>query len=316
MTAVYESDWQGRKALRLSGEGACLLAIPDLALAEGRVEVDLGAEGTAYPGIAFRIRDTMNYELAYAQPHTSGEWDAIQYDPVFHGSNTWQLFHGPGAQQVAEVPPMKWHRLVVEFQKHRAMIQVEGQEPLLVDPLAHGQQRGSIGLWTYKPAYFSKLRVFDRPVSLPAASFPAPEKNLPTGILTEWFLEGFGKVACEPNGILNLNRFLPVTVKDVRLIRKFEMSESGELRFDIGFSDALTLQIDDQVIFSGRNIFHTSTDWSDRGYVSPEDHISHKLSEGVHTLTASLQAAEFFGFGLTLNIEGRRFRLLPAHLTG
>ena len=96
--------WQGREALRLSGQGASLAIIPDLFLSQGRVEVDIGSEGAAYAGIVFRLSDTLNYELAYAQPHTSGKWDAIQYDPVFHGSNTWQLYHGPGAQQVAQVP--------------------------------------------------------------------------------------------------------------------------------------------------------------------------------------------------------------------
>jgi hypothetical protein len=99
-------NWQGRKALRLSGEGPSLLLHPDLSLPQGRIEVDAGAEGTAFPGIAFRAADTQNYELAYAQPHTSGKWDALQYDPVFHGSNTWQLHFGDGAYKSAQVPPM------------------------------------------------------------------------------------------------------------------------------------------------------------------------------------------------------------------
>ena len=111
-------SWQGREALRLSGQGACLALLPELCLAQGRIEVDIAAEGMAYPGIVFRASDTHNYELAYAQPHTSGKWDALQYDPVFHGSNTWQLYHGPGAHQVAQVPLNDWFRLSVEFRGH------------------------------------------------------------------------------------------------------------------------------------------------------------------------------------------------------
>jgi len=45
----------------------------------------IGADEPAYPGIAFRVADVLNFELAYAVPHVSGQWDALQYDPVFHG---------------------------------------------------------------------------------------------------------------------------------------------------------------------------------------------------------------------------------------
>src|SRR4030065_1017428 len=99
-------NWQGQQALRLSGHGACLAIIPDFFLPQGRIEVDIGAEGTAYAGIAFRVVDTYNYELVYAQPHTSGKWDALQYDPVFHGSNTWQLYFGDGKHKNTLGPPL------------------------------------------------------------------------------------------------------------------------------------------------------------------------------------------------------------------
>jgi hypothetical protein len=334
MTLVYESEtpnpkefyvrdpapevvtWQGREALRLSGQGASLAIIPDLSLPQGRIEVDIGSEGAAYPGIAFRVFDTHNYELAYAQPHTSGKWDALQYDPVFHGSNTWQLYHGPGAQQVAQVPPLTWFRLRVEFQDQQAVIQVGEQQPLFVSQLAHGYQTGLVGLWTYMPAHFSKLCIWDDLPGLSSISFPAsPEKPSP-GTLTEWFLEGFGKVTCEPSGILNLNRYLPITAEQVRLVRWIEMLESGSLTFSIGFSDDLLLQIDDQVIFTGQNIYQSSPNWADRGYVSMGQQVSHPLSQGPHSITATLKAKEFFGFGMALGIEGGDYRLLPAHLCG
>ncbi len=307
--------WQGREALFLSGQGASLVLLPDLSLPQGRIEVDIGSEGAAYPGIIFRASDTHNYELAYAQPHTSGKWDALQYDPVFHGSNTWQLYHGPGAQQVAQAPPLAWFRLRVEFQGQQAMIQVGEQPPLLVSLLAHAHQTGLVGLWTYLPAHFSNLRVWDDPPDWSSISFPAPPET-PQGTLTEWFMEGFGKVVCEPGGILNLNRYLPITVKEVRLVRRIEMLESGSLTFSVGFSDDLALQIDDQVILTGQNIYYSSPNWADRGYVSMDKQVSHPLSKGLHTIAATLKATEFFGFGMALRIEGGEYRLLPAHLHG
>jgi hypothetical protein len=334
MTLLYESEtpspkefyvrdpaaevvtWQGREALRLSGRGASLAIIPDLFLPQGKIEVDIGSEGAAYPGIAFRVFDTHNYELAYTQPHTSGKWDALQYDPVFHGSNTWQLYHGPGAQQVAQVPPLTWFRLRIEFRDQQAMIQVGEQQPLLVSQLAHGYQTGLVGLWTYMPAHFSKLRIWDDSPILSSISFPAPPEEPSPRMVTEWFLEGFGKVTCEPSGILNLNRYLPITVEQVRLVRWIEMLESGSLTFSIGFSDELSLQIDDQVAFTGQNIYQSTPHWSDRGYVSMDKQVNYPLSQGRHSITATLKAKEFFGFGMALRIGGGEYRLLPAHLYG
>src|SRR5512139_4030219 len=124
-------EWQGRRALKLNG----LVIFPDLTLTEGHVEVQIGADGAAYPGIAYRVADRSNYELAYAQPHTSGLWDAIQYDPVFHNCNTWQLYYGPAYQQVAEVPTGGWFKFSLDFKDQRAIIRVGDQAPLVVNQL-------------------------------------------------------------------------------------------------------------------------------------------------------------------------------------
>ncbi len=308
-------DWQGRRALRLSGEGSCLAIVPDLSLTQGRIEVDIGSEGTAFPGIAFRILDTHNYELAYAQPHTSGKWDALQYDPVFHGSNTWQLYVGAGAHQTAEVPPNSWHTLKVEFRDRQAIVRIGDQQPLLVPRLAHVHPAGRIGLWTYKPAHFSNLRIWDEPRGFSTVSFPDPPET-PPGVVTEWFLEGYGSVECESGGILNLNRYLPIGVHEVRLVRRIEMPESGKVALLTGFSDEISIEVDDRVVFTGVNVWHDTPNWNERGYVSMDNRVSLPLSRGIHNLAATLKASEFFGFGMALKIEGDPFRLLPADLHG
>jgi len=307
-------SWQGRKALRFSGQGACLALLPEHSLVQGRVEVDIAAEGVSYPGIVFRASDTYNYELVYTQPHTSGMWDALQYDPVFHGSNTWQLYHGPGMQQVAQVPLNDWFRLSVEFRGQQAIVQVGDQTPLFIHRLAHGAPTGWVGLWTFLPAYFANLRVWDDLPDFAHYSFPpAPTLPVRTPVM-EWFLEGYGALACEPGGILNLNRYLPVTVREVHLVREIEMVEAGDFTFRVGFSDVLALQVDGEVIFTGENLFHSSPHWTERGYVSLEQKVSIPLSQGMHRILAHLQAKEYFGFGLALKIEGGEYRLLPAQL--
>jgi hypothetical protein len=307
-------DWGGRKALRLSGEGACLLVVPDLYLSDGWVEVDLGSDGAAYPGIAFRVLDTLNYELAYIQPHTSGQWDALQYDPVFHGSNTWQLFHGTGAQMNVDVPVKTWHHLRIEFQDQSALIRVGEQKPLLVKQLAHNHKSGLLGLWTYLPAYFSNLRIGDDPFDARINIAQEPDDELLPGTVTSWFMEEFGIVETEANGILNLNRYLPVSVKEVRLVREIEVHKAGTFIFHVGFSDQLTFQINNEVIYTGENLFHNAPEWDKRGYVRPDQPIHYPLGKGTYQLVARLEAKEYFGFGIAVIIEGDNYRLLPANL--
>ena len=221
--------WQGHEALRLESG---LALIPDQQLADVSIQVLIGAEGPAYPGIAARVADVLNYELAYAVSHVSGQWDALQYDPVFHGSNTWQIHHGPSYQRAAQVPTGRWFQFRADFYGNRAAFAVDGQPPLVVERLAHLARPGLCGLWTFRPAYFCDLRIATcAGEDIPPGEPPA----LPGGTVEAWFAEGYGVVACEPNGVLNLNRYLPAALGEMRLTRRFEIVESGTIRFDFGF---------------------------------------------------------------------------------
>lgn len=306
--------WQGRKALRLSGAGSGPMLLPTLLLDRGKIEVDAGAEGTAFPGIVFRASDPQNFELAYAQPHTSGLWDALQYDPVFHGSNTWQLHFGDGVQKSARVPANAWFRLRVELCERRALIQVDDQPPLLVEPLAHDVSKGRIGLWTYKPACFSNFRLWDDTPGLLSADFPASPPIPTPGTVDGWFLDGFGALRCEPGGILILNRYLPASTREVRLVRRLEMPDAGTLTVHVGFSDELLLQVDEREVFSGHNTWKDTSERADRGYASLDYRVEIQLSRGFHTITAHLKASEYFGFGMAARIEGSPHKLLPVEL--
>ena len=246
------ATWNGQEGLRLEN-GLALL--PDLAVQDARIEVWIGTDGPAYPGIAFRVADARDHELAYAVPHVSGQWDAVQYDPVFHGSNTWQLYYGPAYQGVAEVPTGRWFHFQVDVCGQRAAIAVDGQSPLVVEHLAHPVRAGQLGLWTYRPAYFRNLRV--SPLSdIPAGDLPVA----PAGAVTTWFVEGHGVVEAEPNGVVNLNRFLSPTVGAARLVRRLELAAEEEVEFALGYSDVLSLELDGQVIHQGECTFQGFAD--------------------------------------------------------
>lgn len=311
LTARQEEivHWQGRDCLRLNG----LAILPCPALEEGRIEVEIGAEGAAYPGVAFRIKDTLNYELAYAQPHTSGKWDALQYDPVFHGSNTWQMYHGAGFQQTADVSQGRWFTLAVDFKQDQALVQLDQQPPLAIPRLAHEIRRGRLGLWTYQPAYFSTVRV------MPLAHLPArlPESS-PAPVCEEcpeaWFVKGFGSAACEPHGVLNLNRYLPAAMGKAELVRSFDLAESGSVQFEVGYSDHCILEIDGREIHRGEHRFHPSPDWDQRGYVNAQHAFSLPLEAGRHRIDVQLSVSEPFGWGLFLKAGSAWLRWLPVEL--
>jgi len=301
--------WEGLQSIRL--EDGLALA-PEPRLKDASIEVLIGTEGPAYPGIAFRIADILNYELAYAVPHVSGQWDALQYDPVFHGSNTWQIYHGPNYQREAEVPTGRWFRLKVETFDHLAAISVDGGSRFVVPQLAHPVMAGRFGLWTFRPAYFCELRISAcKGLQIPATG----AVDSTQGIVKNWFVEGYGVVTCEPNGVINLNRHFPVSLKKASLVRQFETSEGGEITLTFGFSDVLTLKLDDAVIFKGENKFTGFADRAARGYVELGMEIVQKeIAPGKHILAAELEVTEGFGWGFTLAARGSDLRWLPAEL--
>jgi hypothetical protein len=302
-------EWKGRRALKLV-DGLAL--VPGLEVRDVSVEVFIGAEGNAYPGVAFRTADVANYELVYAVPHCSGLWDAVQYDPVFHGSNTWQLYHGPSYQQEAQVPTNEWFRLRVDAKGDRAMFSVGEQPPLVVGRLARGRRAGMVGIWTFKPAYFSQLKISPCR-QLPEASWQPPSG--PDGAIDEWFVEGLGVMSCEPGGVLNVNRYLPASEGEVHLMRQFEVLSPGELELRMGFSDELSLELDGEVVFEGSNTFTGFADYEARGYAYVGQHaVRRTVSRGVHRLTARLKVTELFGWGLVVAVERQEVRWLPAAL--
>jgi hypothetical protein len=299
--------WKGKKAVKLNG----LLLVKGTALEEGSLTVRVGAEAAAYAGLAFHVLDVLNYELAYAQPHTSGAWDAIQYDPVFKGSNTWQLYYGVGVQQTAVVPTRQWFDLRVDFQGSRAAVWVNDQPPLLVNRLAHTHSQGMVGLWSYRPAYFCDLCISSSPVILPQDTGSQQPVAAPPGCIREWHLVDYGRVACEPDGILNLNRYLPAKVGEARLERQLEVRQETEVEIEFGFSDVLVLLVDDQPVYRGFNTYRSSPDRADRGYVAPIAQVKQILAPGPHRLAAVLNVTEPFGWGLLVTLRGDDFVLSP-----
>jgi len=301
--------WNGREALRLENG---LVLVPECTMRNVGISVMVGTEGSAYSGVAFRVADVLNYELAYAVPHVSGQWDALQYDPVFHGSNTWQLFHGPAYQRESEVPTGRWFRLSLNCCGGQAAVSVDGQPPLVVPRLARPESDGRLGLWTYRPAYFSDLCVSSCET---LGGLEGNEPAIPEGTVGAWFVENYGVVACEPNGVVNLGRHLPLSLEKARLSRRFEAPEAGEITLSVGFSDTLRLELDGEVVHEGENTFGGFADRDSRGYVElGTATVVCEVASGEHRIEAEVGVTEGFGWGLTLAARGMDLDCLPADL--
>ena len=297
----------GSPALELDG----MIVFPNQKLSDAHIEVEILARGSCYPGIAFRIVDDKNYELAYAVPHVSNQVDAIQYDAVFNGSNTWQLYNGEPYQKKATIPTGKWFTLRIDITGSRASIQVGDQAPLIVEHLSHPDTPGAIGLWTYQPAFFRNLKVTTpTEITLHGKSAAAPRGTIPA-----WKHERGGVLKCEPGGILNLNRYMSLAKEPVKLSRSFQLSSPTTVRIGVGFSDTLTLFIDAKEVFQGSHIFKGFANIASRGWVSPnQETIELPLAAGIHEIRAELGVTEPFGWGLLVTLNGEGLQLLrPQH---
>lgn len=295
----------GSSVLKLDG----MIVVAEQTFSDVRIEVEILVRESCYPGIAFRIADDNNFELAYAVPHASNQPDAIQYDPVFNRSNTWQLYNGQPYQRAAAIPTGKWFTLRIAIKGRRAAVWVAGQPPLIIENLAHLHTSGSVGLWTYKPAFFRNLRISTPGEIARGQGKPA---QAPLGTITAWERQDGQILRCEPNGILNLNRYMQPSRQGVKVSRSFQLSGPSKVMIGVGFSDELTLFIDGKNIFQGSHLFKGFKDIPSRGWVSADHQkIELPLAAGTHKIEAELKVTEPFGWGLIITLNSPNLHLHP-----
>lgn len=124
----------------------------DATLLDGTLEADLDVPRTSqFAGLAFRLANTANYEIVYFRGD-GGRWREVQYQPVFDGEPTWQLYNGPGynADLAPElVPPAVPMHVKIVFAGTRADVYVNGAAaPVLRVPrLARAPRAGRVAVW-------------------------------------------------------------------------------------------------------------------------------------------------------------------------
>ena len=139
----------------LAADGITLLSgiagRPDLRLKDGTIEFDLAPTMGSFAGVAFRMASAADYEILQFQAAEDGtRWANLQYQPVFQGETTWQLYHGPGYE--ATVPA--WYRggdlhvrLVVAGTRADVFLRTDTVPVLRVERLQRAADEGGVGFW-------------------------------------------------------------------------------------------------------------------------------------------------------------------------
>ncbi len=293
----------------------------------GTIECDLFSPSPkAYLGIVFRIGSLTNFECIYFQPHTSGKRDAVQYDPIFNMSATWQLYNGESFQAVADIPTKKWFHVKIEVRGDFAKVYLDNNpiETLTVK-LKHDLISGGVGVYSYHPAIFKNFKVTKS--GLIAAFDNKPEANsvnetyisswlisepydnsdfkIEKPFLKDGLITTYHQIKTEEGYLMNLNRhFTKSKTKNTVLAKVVLNSDKAQNKnFHFGYSDKMRVYLNSNELFTGDNSFQESERYEDRGYVSDkQETIELPLVKGENELILEI-SEEKFGWGFIARFE-------------
>lgn len=271
---------QGETTLALRG----FASLDQFEFENGVITFDVRLTGRpAFVGLQFRAGQD-GAEHVYVRPHRSGEWDAIQYQPLMHGSTTWQLHRGDGYTGAVELRPGAWTQVRLDVRGDKAELFVgERHEPAMRIQLERGRTGGAIAFTSgfrgeapphEIPGAFRRLvidRDSDRPPFAWAVSPSTDESFIRTWRVSNPYqltsvpathvpdsLEHWSTIVAEPRGLVNLNRhYARISDANVSAVvaRKEIVATTDDvvipMQFD--FSDHASVFLNGRLIFSGVN---------------------------------------------------------------
>jgi hypothetical protein len=215
----------GRRALYID-RGVALAR--GAVMENGVLEMDVAAtRATNFLGVVFRAASPRFSNVVFLRPGASGTEEAVQYGPAFNSVGVaWQVYHGEGANAVAELPRERWIGVRLELDGPVARLFLDSATtPTLVVPRVVASGGDGLGVWAGafgRGAYFSNIRYTAALASRTAA--PAP--TLPPGTIQDWEISSpieaeqftperlpdlgrltWEKVRVEPEGFVLLNRY-------------------------------------------------------------------------------------------------------------
>lgn len=266
----------------------------DVALRDGVIDFELGPPAGGFAGLAFRMASTADYEIIYFNRSEDGtRWKSVQYQPVFQGETTWQLYYRDGYRAVLPVNLTGRLRVHLAIAGRRADVSIAGLgEPILrIRELKREPAAGAIGFWVAgpdaspAPVAMSGLQIDGRAVpALPAVdgeSAPAtqivrwhvsPRMDSPGGIdppvalpenpdMARWAV-----VAAEASGVVNLTRAIgnPAGPQRVNVFGgagwgmalahvRLDTDAAVARRLSISYSDGVGVYLNGRRLFTGIN---------------------------------------------------------------
>lgn len=321
-------DYLGRQSLYLERG---IASVADVNFTNGWIEFDMAfSADRGFMGAIWRVHDTKNYEEFYLRPHQSGNPDASQYTPVFHGIEGWQLYHGKRYSVPLVHRFNEWTHVKVVFSGPQAEIYIKDMENpvLFVDGLKRGVEAGSIGVnaGDFAPAHFSNFSftVADSPPLKGRAGSPAPvlPGTLPAWTVSDAFpasaldaAEGntlgrdlvaarrWTRLAAEPSGLTDLARVQGLEGgKDTVLVKAVLVSSREQIkRLDFGFCDRVRVYLNGRLLFRGDDT-PRSRDYRFLGSIGYFDALYLPLAQGENEIVMAI-SEEVGGWGVQAKLE-------------
>jgi hypothetical protein len=304
----------------------------DSSLGDGTIEFDVALHGHAsFAGVAFRALSADDYELIYLRPHLSRRPDALQYTPIYNGSEAWQLYSGPGYTAEAELPLNRWLHVKVVVSGYTARLFVDGaaNPQLTVTSLRRPWTRGMIGLWSFLGgANFSNVIVSPADTSAPPARPVEPPAGRHT--LTKWELSpafettvmkddvlpdrtawnafAWTAVTAENSGLVNIAEYRRRTrSSDSSLALVFARSiitasRAERMKLVFAYSDRVHIFVNGRLLFAGDSAFQ-ARDPSSLGIASlGPDAIYVDLRPGPNEIVLAV-SEKFGGWGFAARLQ-------------
>jgi len=323
-------DHLGRKSLYLKGGVA---TVEGVSFTNGWIEFDVAMTGErGFMGGIWRVQDAKNYEEFYLRPHQSGNPDANQYTPVFHGVSGWQLYHGKRYGVPVSYRFNEWTHVKILFAGEQAEVSLQDMEKpaLFIDRLKRGAEPGGVGVSAldFAPAHFSNFSfaVTDAP---PIQGRPGASEPVAQGVIASWWVsDAFRESALEgklsvdaddlaprrwtllavesPSGLANLARLQGVHLRnDTVFVRKSIRSSREQVkRLDFGFSNRVRVYLNGRLLFRGDDPAR-SRDYRFLGSIGYYDALYLPLREGENELLLAVTEdfRDLGGWGIQATLE-------------
>ena len=309
---VTASEFQGRSCITF-GESIDIIApVGGVELTDGVIEIDMALTGErAFHGVAWRVRDDDNYESFYVRPHQVRNPDSVQYNPVFNGVASWQLYHEAGSWAAVDFPMREWFTVRVVFARSRAEVFVgDMAQPVLEIPELKmpvvaggiGIQIGGPGLLVARFAYADEAAAFVGTPPAPVAPLPGvvpawsvsdafEEPEPPPSQLAPGAFAGrtWTRLPAEPSGLVNLA--IANGIRDGRdtvwARTTIRADRARLLPMALGFSDRVVVYLNGLALYAGDDTYR-SRDYRFLGSIGWYDTVYLPLVEGDNDLSIAV----------------------------